>query len=164
MLPAGQVARKFLGLLDREFAMEDLYAGPFLLAGLRAKTGLDKNDVPALGLSAPSKADKTEFLRSVFNSGCTFSSKANVEATHLFEGINKASSDGVSDLDNLLVLMASFNHESPYSMSEGPIVAATVRRLARSYKGTLDLHDSLTTWSNLLDAFAKDTKTGIIAL
>lgn len=140
-LAMDQLARKFGGLLDRNGAKEDVYKGLEHLAAQRGQHPGDKKRIPLLGLSAPSMAGKTEFLRWVFNNCCTFSSGDTANAQNILQRINNASPPGQEALRNLLVLFASFNQDSTYAYNEGPIVETTTERLLRSFHGNTSMGD-----------------------
>ena len=162
----GEGAQKFEGLHDRESAKEDLYKGLEYLAASRGNSALDKKKVPVLGIAAPSESGKTEFLRWIFNECCTFSPYSGETAKRLLRRINAASPDNVPDLDRLLVLFASFNHQqSTYTTGEGPIVITTIERLVRSYEGRVDIQRfdartaALRSWNDLVEMFSNEGKT-----
>ncbi|KAL7564540.1 hypothetical protein ACA910_013941 [Epithemia clementina (nom. ined.)] len=165
ILPLGKGATKFEGLHDRDLAKEDLYQGLEYLAKRRGDRALDKKDVPVLGISAPSESGKTEFLRWVFNECCTVSPDAGETAQEVLRRINVASPVNVPNLSRLLVLFASFNQQSPYSIGEGPIEVTTIERLVRSYEGRLDMQrfdaatSVLRSWNDLVEMFSKEGET-----
>ena len=138
-LEMGRVARGFGGLLDREVAKTNLDDGLTFLAKRRGKKPLDKKEVPVLGISAPSEAGKTEFLKWVFNNCCTYLPGENKNAKSLLQKINDASPEGQEPLSDLLVLFASFSQGSTYFDDEGPIVATTVERFLRSFEGNIEM-------------------------
>ena len=137
-LEVGDLAFKFGGLLNRESAKQDLCSGLEYLATKVGKKNLDRNNVPVLGLAAPSGAGKTEFLKWIFNDCCTCmpADGKSDSAIELLQKINKAIPQGEERLDNILVLFATFNQESTYTRGEGPIEETTVERL-RSFQGNL---------------------------
>jgi hypothetical protein len=171
-LTVGVVAAKFGGLLDRDEAKEKLFKGLEYLASKRGREGLDKKEVPVLGLSATSEAGKTEFLRWIFNNCCTFVPGGTQTARTLLQRINEASPEKWRSLDKLLVVFASFSQQSTYMVDEGPIISTTVERLLRSFHGNISM-DGANSWknrrytgfSNLQDVmayFSKQGNTGFI--
>ena len=140
-LEMDELAKLFGGLLDRESSKEQLFDGLMKLAE-RTGTNVDKKEVPVLGISAPSGAGKTEFLRWIFNHCCTFlpeKDKMGDTATKLLEKINGALPHGQEKFDNMLVLFASFSQLSSYVKNEGPILSTTTERLLRSFHGDISM-------------------------
>lgn len=116
-LGMGALAKKFGSmLLDRESPKDQLCEGLAQLAKQVGNKDLDKKEVPVLGLSAPSGAWKSEFLKWVFNECCTYAAhpqnetgSPNDTATKVLRRINDALPHGQAKFDNVLVLFASFN-------------------------------------------------------
>ena len=168
-LPWGEGPKKFGGLQDRESAKEALYKGLEYLARSRGNPAVDKKKIPLLGIAAPSESGKTEFLRWIFNECCSYNEDAGETAQDLLLRINNASPETVPKLNRIIVLFASFNQRSPYSVREGPIEVTVIERLVRSFHGRIDMRGFdadlavLRNFDDLVNLFSKENEnTGFI--